>query len=116
VESGLKSRWPKNLSVRKLFVRGSLTEHDIKCLSSIQGELQLEFYHVAPENMYQLVERMGQFVKSLEIGGIIYAAIIVERILTACPNLENFCIEICEEAVLDDKYDLPPLAFKNYKM
>jgi hypothetical protein len=124
VESGLKTRWPKNLSVRRLDIIGFLTVNDIEYLSSIECELDLNLDCVAAEHMYQLLERIGQLVKTLTIGNIfdfrqdimfIRTEIILERILAACPNLEHFELKTKRWVVLDDRYNLPPSAFKNYK-
>jgi hypothetical protein len=124
VESGLKTRWPKNLSVRRLDIIGFLNVNDIEYLSSIECELDLNLDCVAAEHMYQLLERIGQLVKTLTIGNIfdfrqdimfIRTEIILERILAACPNLEHFELKTKRWVVLDDRYDLPPSAFKNYK-
>jgi hypothetical protein len=124
VETGLKRRWPKNLSVKNIEVIGSLNVNDIEYLSSIQGELILSLDCVAAENMYQLLERIGPLVKTLYIGdryksrrGIVYVRsdIIVERLLAACPNLEHFEFNTTRSVVQDDGYVLQPSAFKNYQ-
>jgi len=125
VEGGLKRSWPKNLSVRSLEVNGSLSLSDIENLSSIECELKLNLDCVAADQMYQLLERIGQFVKVLDIGemicrirsGIVYikSEIILERILAACPNLESLGFNTRRMVVQDKKYNLPPSAFKNYK-
>jgi hypothetical protein len=125
VESGLRESWPKNLSVRSLSIIGSLNVNDIERLGAIECQLELTFDSVAAEQMYQLLERMGQFVKTLSINNdssyrrpdIVYVKteIILERILAACPNLEQFKINNNRAVVLDDGFDLPPSAFKNYK-
>jgi hypothetical protein len=125
VESVLKKRWPKNLSVTRLEIVGSLNVNDIEYLSSIDFELNLNMDCVEAENMYQLLERIGHGVKTLAIKNkfgfrqnIGYTGednIIVERILTACPNLEHFEYKTARFVVTDDKYELLPSAFKNYK-
>jgi hypothetical protein len=125
VESGLKRRWPKNLSVTRLEIVGSLNVNVIEYLSSINFELELCMDCVAAESMYQLLERIGHVVKTLTIENTFgfrrntgYTGednIIVERILTACPNLEHFENKTDRFVVQDDKYDLSPPAFKNYK-
>jgi hypothetical protein len=124
VESGLKRRWPKNLSVKRLEIVGSLNVNDIEYLSSIDFELELYMDCVEAEYMYQLLERIGHLVKTLTIENRFYDRedigyarkdIIVERILTACPNLENFEFKTNRLVVQDDKYDLPPSYFKNYQ-
>jgi hypothetical protein len=68
VKGGLKRRWPKNLSVSGLEIVGWLSPSDIDYLGSIECELKLDMDCVAAENMYQLLERMGQYVKTLIIG------------------------------------------------
>jgi len=74
--------------------------------------------------MYQLVERMGQLVKTLAIVDThisrpdivyIHSDVIVERILAACPNLEQFECRHNRAVAQDYRYNLPPAAFKNYK-
>jgi hypothetical protein len=74
--------------------------------------------------MYQLLERIGQLVKTLVIGdmfqsrptiGYIKSQIILERILAACPNLEHFEFSTSRAVVQDSRYDMPPSAFKNYR-
>jgi hypothetical protein len=125
VESGLAIRWSKNLSVTRLEIVGSLNVNDMEYLSSINFELELCMDCVEAENMYQLLERIGHVVKTLAIKNkfsfrrnIGYTGednIIVERILTACPNLEHFEYETDRFLVQDDKYHLSPPAFKNYK-
>jgi hypothetical protein len=125
VESGLKNRWPKHLLVTRLEIVGSLNVNDIEYLSSIDFELELNMDCVEAENMYQLLERIGHVVKTLAIKNefgfrqnIGYTGednIIVERILTACPNLEHFEYKTDRFLVQDDKYDMSPPAFKNYK-
>jgi hypothetical protein len=125
VESGLMRRWPKNLSVTRLEIVGSLNVKDIEHLSSIDFELELNMDCIPAENMYQLLERIGHLVKTLTIGNIHkyrlnigYTGsdeIIVERILTACPNLEHFEFKTDRKVIQDDKYDLLPSAFKNYQ-
>jgi hypothetical protein len=124
VESGLKKRWPKNLSVKRLEIVGSLNVKDIEYLSSINFELELYMDCVEAEYMYQLLERIGHFVKTLTIEnksdyrqniGYARKEIIVERILTACPNLEHFEFKTDQFVVQDDKYDLQPSYFKNYQ-
>jgi hypothetical protein len=124
IVSGLKKRWPKNLSVRRLEIVGSLSPSDIENLSSIECNLELDLDCVAAEHMYQLLECIGQYVKTLIIGDMfqvrqsieyIKSQIILERILAACPNLEHFEFNTCRAVVQDDRYDLPPSAFKNYK-
>jgi hypothetical protein len=111
------------LSVRCLEIIGWLSPSDIEYLGLIECELKLEMHCVAAENMYQLLERMGQYVKTLIIGDIyshstdivyIKSDICVERILASCPNLVNFEFNTSREVVLDVGYDLPPSAFKNY--
>jgi hypothetical protein len=126
VESGLKRKWPKNLSVKYLEIIGPLNEKDMENLSSIQCE-HLNLQCISAQHMYNLVEMesMGQFVKILRIGNrrayyrLYFAyddgSIILERILAACPNLENFQFNTERNVVRDRKYDLPPSAFKNYK-
>jgi hypothetical protein len=103
---------------------GSLSVNDIENLSSIECDLELDLNCVAAEHMYQLLERIGQYVKTLAIAefcqkrpGVVYikSEIIVERILAACPNLERFQFNSKRPVVQDDKYDLPPSAFKNYR-
>jgi hypothetical protein len=127
VESGLKKRWPENLSVKNLFIVGSLNVTDIEYLSTVQGELKLTLNSVAAEQMYQLLDHMGQLVKTLAIedthrsrfDGLdivnIHSDVIVERILAACPNLEHFECRHNQAMAQDDRYNLPPAAFKNYK-
>jgi hypothetical protein len=125
VESGIKTRWPKNLSVRHLLLIGSLSASDIDKLSSIECELDLNLDSVAAEQMYQLLERIGLFVKTLSIDemyqmrpGIGYnnsEIISLERILAACPNLEYFLFGTSRMVVQDYRYNMPPSAFKNYK-
>jgi hypothetical protein len=124
IVSGLKRRWPKNLSVRRLEIIGSLSASDIENLSSIECELELDLDCVAAEHMYQLLERIGQFVKTLIIGNMfqvrptveyIKSQIILERILSACPNLEHFEFNTSRAVVQDSRYDMPPSAFKNYR-
>jgi hypothetical protein len=127
VESGLKRRWPKNLSVTYLLIVGLLNVNDIEYLGSIDFKLELGMDCVAAENMYQLLERIGHLVKTLTIGNMYedrqnigYTRsdeIIVERILTACPNLENFEFKTNRPVVQDGKYDLPPSSsyFKQYQ-
>lgn len=82
---------------------------------------------VGAEEMYQLLEGgVGQYVKSLIIGDmyqvrkkeIVYdrsGIIILERILAACPNLQQFEYLTSRAVVFDDRYYLPPAAFKNYR-
>jgi hypothetical protein len=125
LEGGLKTSWPKNLSVRGLKIIGSLSPSDIENLSSIECELELTLDCVAAEQMYQLLDRIGQFVKILNIDesicrvqrGIAYVKsdIILERVLAACPNLERLGFNTSRTVVQDKKYNLPPSAFKNYK-
>jgi hypothetical protein len=124
VESGLKRRWPKNLSVMRLEIVGSLNVKDIEYLSSINFELELYMDCVEAEYMYQLLERIGHFVKTLTIEnksdyrqniGYARKEIVVERILTACPNLVHFEFKTDQFVVQDDKYDLPPSYFKNFR-
>jgi hypothetical protein len=121
VQRNLQARWPKNLSVRHLELRGFGSPSDIENLSSIECELDLNMDCVAAEQMYQLTERIGRLVKSLTIGSISavknedHSEIILERILAACPNLEHFTFKICREVVLDDRYILEPSDFKNYQ-
>jgi hypothetical protein len=124
VESGLKRRWPKNLTVKRLEIVGSLNVNDIEYLSSIDFELELNMDCIPARNMYQLLERIGHFVKTLTIEnkfdyrqniGYARKEIIVEQILTACPNLEHFEFKTNRPVVQDDKYDLPPSCFKNYQ-
>jgi hypothetical protein len=96
VEGGLRSSWPKNLSVRSLKIIGPLSPSDIENLSSIECELKLKLVCNA-EEMYQLFERIGHFVKVLDIDEMKFrtchhfsnSGIILERILAACPNLER---------------------------
>jgi hypothetical protein len=126
VVSGLKRSWPKNLTVRKLYINGSLNVNDIENLSSINGNLELDLDNVPADDMYQLLEHMGRNVKTLDIGDMFQVMqsieyikgqmIILERILAACPNLENFVFHKNSPSVVqDDRYDLLPSAFKNYK-
>jgi hypothetical protein len=124
VEHGLKRRWPKNLCVRRLEILGSLRESDLEYLSSIEFELELTLDTVAVEQMYQLLESMGRFVKSLTIANGLYCSrkflyvkrgINLERILAACPNLEKLEYKTNRKVVREDKYNLPPSAFKNLK-
>jgi hypothetical protein len=124
VQSELKRSWPKNLSVKHLEIVGSLNENDIENLSSIECELDLNLDCVAAEQMYQLLECKGQLVKSLTIGNnyeerwdVQYddSDIILERILIACPNLEHFKFQTDRLVIRDDKFNLRPSAFKNYK-
>jgi hypothetical protein len=113
------------LSVQNLSIMGSLNVKDIECLSTIQGAgLDLFLHCVAAEQMYQLLERMGQFVQTLYIGDScesrqdivnINSDVIVERILAACPNLDNFHFYSRRAVIQDNRYDLPPSDFKNYK-
>jgi hypothetical protein len=110
------------LSVNKLHIIGSMGQNDIEKLSSIECNLTLRMDCVAVERMYQLLERIGRFVKTLTIGDmykprIVYieSEIIVERLLVACPNLEHFDFNCNQPLVLDKRYDLPPSAFKNYQ-
>jgi hypothetical protein len=108
-----------------LEVNGSLSLSDIENHSSIECELKLNLDCVAAEQMYQLLERIGQFVKGLDIDeticrrqrGIVYikSEIILERILAACPNLESLGFNTRRMVVQDKKYNLPPSAFKKYK-
>jgi hypothetical protein len=124
VASGLKRRWPKNLSVKKLEIFGSLSVNDIEYLSSIDCDLDLYLNSVRAEHMYQLLERMGQHVKSLTIADasdcnpeVVYnkSDIILERILSACPDLEKFVYKTSRKVVQDENYNLPPSAFRNFK-
>jgi hypothetical protein len=124
VESGLRRRWPKNLSVKRLEIVGSLNVNDIEYLSSIDFELELYMDCVEAEYMYQLLERIGHVVKTLTIDnrfdyrediGYARKEVIVERILTACPNLEHFEFKTDRKVVTDNKYDLLPSAYKNYQ-
>jgi hypothetical protein len=124
VESGLKRQWPKNLSVKYLEIIGTLNVNDIERLSTINSNLKLSLDCVSAENMYLLLELIGQLVKILfiedmhkERRGVVYVKsdIILERILTACPNLEHFEFNTNRTVVQDDRYDLPPSAFKNYR-
>jgi hypothetical protein len=127
VESGLRRRWPQNLSVENLEISGSLDENDIEYLTCIKITHNLFLNCVVAEQMYQLLERMGRFVKLLLIGDHKYRyrlrqdivfiknEIIVERILSACPNLEVFAFKTSQPVVKDELYNLPPSAFKNYK-
>ena len=110
--------------VTRLEIVGSLNVNDIEYLSSINFELELCMDCVDAEYMYQLLERIGHVVKTLafknEFGfrrniGYTGEDIIVERILTACPNLEHFEYKTDRFVVTDDKYELLPSAFKNYK-
>jgi hypothetical protein len=111
--------------VKHLEIIGSwLNENDIENLCSIKFKLDLYLDSVAAELMYQLLASMGQHVKSLTIADasdwdpeVVYnkSDIILERILAACPNLENFEIQTRQKVVQDDKYYLPPSAFKNYQ-
>lgn len=124
VEKGLKKKWPKNLSVKHLEIIGSISQSDIVKLGTIECELNLTLDCVAAEQMYQLLERIGRLVKSLVIAnmyklrqGIVYikTEMILERILSACPNLEHFEFATSRTVVPDDRYKLQPAAFKNYK-
>jgi hypothetical protein len=128
VKSGLKRKWPKHLSVRSLRIDGSLTDNDVENLSSIKCELGLNLDSIAAEHMYQLLESgIGQHLKNLTIVDFVHfkgrrrgvefdnTGIILERILAACPKLEHFVLDIIRPLVQDNKYDLPPSAFKNYK-
>jgi len=112
------------LSVKRLEIVGSLNVNDIEYLSSIDFELELYMDCVEAEYMYQLLQRIGHLVKTLTIenrfydrGDIGYARkdIIVERILTACLNLEHFEFKTNRLVVQDDKYDLTPSYFKNFR-
>jgi hypothetical protein len=111
--------------LKNLEIQGLLNENDIENLSSIECELNLKLDSVGAGQIYQLLERMGQYVKSLTIDGDAYyrardieyddSSVNVERMLVACPNLENFRFPTDRQVVQDDKYNLPPSAFKNYK-
>jgi hypothetical protein len=112
------------LSVMRLEIVGSLNVKDIEYLSSINFELELYMDCVEAEYMYQLLERIGHFVKTLTIEnksdyrqniGYARKEIVVERILTACPNLVHFEFKTDQFVVQDDKYDLPPSYFKNFR-
>jgi hypothetical protein len=122
VERGLKRKWPKNLTVKKLEIIGLLSKKDISNLSTIECELELDMDCVASDQMYQLMERIGRFIKSLTIGNenksrrdCIKSEIILERILASCPNLEHFMLRTSRTVVQNPKYNLPFAAFKNYK-
>lgn len=103
---------------------GSLNHNDIENLSTINCELDLYMDCVGADQMYQLLELIGHHVKSLDIQDIfmrrcandyINTPIILERILAACPNLKKFYFESNQIIVQDNRYNLPPAAFKNYK-
>jgi len=106
VKSGLKRRWPKILYGGHLEIVGWLSPSDIDYLGSIECELKLDMDCVAAEHMYQLLERMGQFVKTLIIGNkyrdsYMLSDVCLERILAACPNLVNFEFNISRAVVQD---------------
>lgn len=124
MQSGLRKKWPKNLSVGRLIIIGSLNQNDIENLSTIKCEFDLYMDCVGADQMYQLLDLIGHHVKSLDIKDIfmrrcandyINTPIILERILAACPNLKKFDFASCQTMVQDNKYNLPPAAFKNYK-
>jgi hypothetical protein len=124
VESGLKRKWPRNLAVKRLELIGSLNVNDIERLSTINCELELDLDCVGAENMYLLLELKGSLVKTLVIGNTnnerrdvdyVKSEIILERILSACPKLENFEYKTSRTVVQDDEYDMQPSAFKNYQ-
>jgi len=124
VQTGLMRRWPQNLSVRRLIVIGALSVQDIEYLGSIDCEFELHLDSVAAENMYQLLERIGHCVKTLVIKDwcqfridnvYIPSDIILERVLAACPNLEQFEFNTSRSVVQDSRHDMPPSAFKNYR-
>jgi hypothetical protein len=111
------------VSVECLTIVGWLNPSDIQNLSSIEcHELDLTLDSVGAEQMYQLLEHIGRLVKFL---GIIEdneykikdkSDIILERILAACPNLEVFELESSRNVIQDNRYNMPPAAFKNYQL
>jgi len=119
VKRGLRRSWPRNLSVKRLEIVGSLGARDIQHLGSIQCKLELEMYCVSAEKMYQLLERhIGWLVKSLLISDMYHwvdnikfkrSEINLERMLAACPNLEHFkLLTLLQEVVLHDNYHMQP--------
>lgn len=124
MESGLKRKWPRTLAVKRLEIIGSLNVNDIERLSTINCELELDLDCVGAENMYLFLELKGYLVKTLIIGNTynkrrhvdyVQSEIILERILYACPKLENFEYKTSRTVVSDDEHDMQPAAFKNYQ-
>jgi hypothetical protein len=113
------------LSVRNLEIVGSLNVNDFKRLRTINGELlKLNLDCVGVIDMFQLLYRIGQQVKTLTIGEFykydrsvkyVRGGILLEFILELCPNLEHFVFKTSRMVFEDDDTDLPPSAFQSYK-